>query len=61
MIQSDILNLRERRTPDTAINANDRSVQIHCCHSAMREVEVLHDQLLALFAEDPRSSRPTSW
>src|SRR5699024_6401487 len=27
----------------------DHSIQVHSCHSAQREVEVLHDQLLALF------------
>lgn len=30
----------------------DRSVQVHSCHSALREVEVLHDQLLALLDEN---------
>ena len=34
----------------------DRSVEVHVCHSLMREVEVLHDQLLALFA----SKKPPS-
>ncbi|OIP95978.1 MAG: exodeoxyribonuclease V subunit gamma, partial [Syntrophobacteraceae bacterium CG2_30_61_12] len=29
------------------------SIQVHCCHSPMREVEVLHDRLLDLFARDP--------
>ncbi|MEA1947199.1 MAG: exodeoxyribonuclease V subunit gamma [Thermodesulfobacteriota bacterium] len=29
------------------------SVQIHSCHSPMREIEVLHDNLLAMFEEDP--------
>lgn len=33
--------------------APDTSLQIHCCHSSTRELEVLHDQLLALFAADP--------
>lgn len=28
------------------------SIQIHSCHSPLREVEVLHDQLSALFAQD---------
>ncbi len=32
---------------------NDRSLQIHVCHSPMREVEVLHDQLLAMLGSDP--------
>lgn len=31
----------------------DNSIQFHLCHSAMREIEVLHDQLLTLFATDP--------
>ncbi|MAK65937.1 MULTISPECIES: exodeoxyribonuclease V subunit gamma [unclassified Methylophaga] len=31
------------------VSADDDSVQIHSCHSAMREAEVLHDQLLDLF------------
>jgi exodeoxyribonuclease V gamma subunit len=49
-IQSDILNLlgtgegREKRTFDP----DDRSVQLHSCHSPMREVEVLYDNLLSL-------------
>jgi exodeoxyribonuclease V gamma subunit len=30
--------------------ADDESIRIHVCHSPMREVEVLHDQLLALLA-----------
>lgn len=32
---------------------NDRSLTLHACHSAMREVEVLHDYLLDLFNQDP--------
>jgi exodeoxyribonuclease V gamma subunit len=55
-IQSDILNLRERGTDGqakTCIDPRDRSLQIHSCHSPMREVEVLHDQILALFDDDP--------
>ncbi|MBA2435109.1 MAG: exodeoxyribonuclease V subunit gamma [Chthoniobacterales bacterium] len=31
----------------------DQSLQFHSCHSPMREMEVLHDQLLALFEENP--------
>jgi len=31
----------------------DQSLQIHICHGLRRELEVLHDQLLALFAEEP--------
>ncbi|HEY8554938.1 MAG TPA: exodeoxyribonuclease V subunit gamma [Burkholderiales bacterium] len=58
-IQSDILDLRntgapdgdpQRYAPPVAI-AERRSLQVHVCHSPMREVEVLHDQLLALIEE----------
>jgi exodeoxyribonuclease V gamma subunit len=31
----------------------ETSIQIHSCHSPMREIEVLHDNLLAMFEEDP--------
>ena len=31
----------------------DESIQIHICHSAMREIEVLHDRLLSMFEADP--------
>jgi exodeoxyribonuclease V gamma subunit len=53
-IQTDVLNLWERG-PDTkkAVSSNDRSIQIHSCHSPMREIEVLKDQLLHMFEEDP--------
>ncbi|MGD9122597.1 MAG: exodeoxyribonuclease V subunit gamma, partial [Desulfobacterales bacterium] len=71
-IQSDILNLKDRRpapvgtnnqedalTAPTrasviAIDPSDTSIQIHCCHSPMREAEVLHDNLLAMFEADPQ-------
>ncbi|MDM8561212.1 exodeoxyribonuclease V subunit gamma [Candidatus Parabeggiatoa sp. HSG14] len=52
-IQSDILHLREGSEENaTLIDPFDKSIQIHACHSPMREIEVLHDQLLALFEED---------
>lgn len=36
----------------------DRSIEFHVTHSVQREVEVLHDQLLAMFAEAGRCGRP---
>ncbi len=36
-----------------AIAEDDDSIQCHACHSALREIEVLHDQLLALFERHP--------
>ncbi|MCX7892239.1 MAG: exodeoxyribonuclease V subunit gamma [Burkholderiales bacterium] len=55
-LQSDVLNLRERGdegAPLLAPDPADRSLAIHVCHSPMREVEVLHDQLLDRFERDP--------
>lgn len=46
-LQSDILNLRKRGSGEKCIiQPTDNSVQIHSCHSPMREVEVLYDHLL---------------
>ena len=50
-IQSDILQLKDRK--ETVVTDFDASIQIHSCHSPMREIEVLHDNLLAMFEEDP--------
>lgn len=35
------------------LDINDRSIGVHSCHSQQREVEILQDQLLNLFSEDP--------
>jgi exodeoxyribonuclease V gamma subunit len=51
-LQSDILNLRDAQTH--AGLSTDDSIRIHACHSPMREVEVLQDQLLAMFDADPQ-------
>jgi exodeoxyribonuclease V gamma subunit len=53
------LDLLERRAPHgakipLASIERERSLQIHACHTRMREVEVLHDQLRALFEDDPK-------
>lgn len=47
-LQKAILALEEPAL--AALPETDRSIEIHVCHSLMREVEVLHDQLLSLFA-----------
>ncbi len=55
-LQSDILDLRHRGAgaeAPLAFPQADASIRIHSCHGPMREVEVLHDQLLALFENDP--------
>ena len=53
-VQQDI-QLLQSAAEGAAANAPpaDRSLQIHCCHSAMREAEVLHDRLLDLFESNP--------
>ncbi|WP_273528206.1 exodeoxyribonuclease V subunit gamma [Pseudomonas sp.] len=56
-LQHDILRLRTRRPEERmALAADDRSLEVHVAHSPLREVEILHDQLLARFAADPALS-----
>ena len=56
-LQNDILRLHTRH-PDERLPlaADDRSLEMHIAHSPLREVEILHDQLLARFAADPSLS-----
>lgn len=54
-IQFDILNLVDRgrgANEKKKIPEGDTSIQVHSCHSPMREVEVLQDRLLSLFESD---------
>ncbi len=55
-VQDDILELRpldESRALWPAVDPlQDRSIRFHVAHSAQREVEILHDQLLARFSRD---------
>lgn len=54
-LQSDVLHLADRgavqHTPPVPWPEGDRSLSVHACHSPMREMEVLRDQLLRAFAE----------
>ncbi|TDJ72974.1 exodeoxyribonuclease V subunit gamma [Pseudomonas putida] len=56
-LQDDILELRplaESRALWPGVDpGKDRSVRFHVAHSPQREVEILHDQLLARFSADP--------
>lgn len=54
-LQADILLLRERGGDGgrRAAEPSDRSIRFHSVHGAMREMEVLHDQLTDLFQADP--------
>ena len=49
-VQNAILDLADLAPGSLKIAADDRSIEIHVCHSLTRELEVLQDQLLALFA-----------
>jgi exodeoxyribonuclease V gamma subunit len=42
--------------PKILIDHSDHSFQVHLCHSKVRELEVLHDQLLGMFERDPSLS-----
>lgn len=54
-LQQDVL---DRAAPAaSAFDTNDVSLQLHACHSKLREVEVLHDQLRALL-DDARFDPP---
>ena len=52
-LQGDLLDLRDAGGEPRRIAADDLSIQLHACHSPMREVEVLYDTLLSLFESDP--------
>ena len=55
-IQSDILTLKQpgtKKKSATKVKPDDTSLQIHICHSEMREIEVLRDNLLRLFDTHP--------
>jgi exodeoxyribonuclease V gamma subunit len=68
-IQSDVNHLQFRATadelnasellsngnayPKVEIRLTDSSLQIHACHSKVRELEILHDQLLKRFNDNP--------
>ncbi|VXC59714.1 RecBCD enzyme subunit RecC [Pseudomonas sp. 8Z] len=60
-LQNDILDLRtlqeSRQAWPPVRPEHDASLRFHVAHSAQREVEVLHDQLLDRFSADP-SLRP---
>ena len=51
-LQSRLLHLQGTDLPPHEATADDRSLSLHACHSPMREVEVLHDHLLAMLAAD---------
>ena len=49
-LQHAIFSLTELAPASLPLDPGDRSIEVHVCHSLTRELEVLQDQLLALFA-----------
>ncbi|WP_413726679.1 exodeoxyribonuclease V subunit gamma [Sodalis sp. RH16] len=68
LLQRDILELEDHSWVGTSaetlsnsrgkrlLAADDRTLSLHVCHSPLREVEVLHDQLLAMMGADAELS-----
>ncbi|MFW5774790.1 MAG: exodeoxyribonuclease V subunit gamma, partial [Chitinivibrionales bacterium] len=54
-VQNDLLTL-DTPGKHIPIQETDCSIQLHSCHSPMREVEVLHDRLLSFLDNDPSLS-----
>lgn len=54
-IQNDLLLLRSGSDDQTtsSFSDDDNSISIHSCHSPLREVEVLHDNILQMFETLP--------
>lgn len=52
----DLLPLAEH--PRLPVTATDTSIEFHLAHSVQREVEILHDRLLGIFAEADNTIRP---
>jgi exodeoxyribonuclease V gamma subunit len=50
-LQNAFLDLRELEAGSIRRDERDRSIELHLCHSRIRELEVLHDRLLGLFKE----------
>jgi exodeoxyribonuclease V gamma subunit len=53
----DLVPLAEHALHAGPIAAADRSIVFHLAHSAQREVEILHDQLLDLLAQPPAAGQ----
>jgi len=56
-LQASIFNLTQLAPRSSARDPADRSIEIHVCHSLPRQLEVLQDNLLAVFA-GPSPPRP---
>ncbi|ENX32010.1 exodeoxyribonuclease V, gamma subunit [Acinetobacter colistiniresistens] len=59
-IQSDIFYLAEPVAAEYALAADDVSIQIHVCHSSLRQLEVLKEQLLHWLSQSDTTPRRPS-
>ncbi|MET0616527.1 MAG: exodeoxyribonuclease V subunit gamma [Luteibacter sp.] len=57
-VQAAILDLEPLPDHPRAIDADDTSIVFHLAHGPQREVEILHDQLLARFEASARAGDP---
>ena len=56
-IQSDILHLVEPQPQQYQLSQQDDSIQIHVCHSALRQLEVLKEQLIHWLSQTDTTPR----
>ena len=52
-LQRDMLDLNDPDVPSIVYQPADQSLLIHACHSALRQLEVLREELLHWFGQDP--------
>ena len=52
-VQRDILYLNDVQENSHRLAPDDSSIQVHVCHSALRQLEVLKDQVLSWLNQDP--------
>ena len=59
-VQDSLLDLKELVPGSVTLTAQDRSIEVHVGHSLMRQLEILQDHLLGLFASaDNGSLKPS--
>ncbi|MDS7932366.1 exodeoxyribonuclease V subunit gamma [Acinetobacter sp. V91_7] len=56
-VQSDILHLVEPQAKQYGLAPDDDSIQIHVCHSTLRQLEVLKEQLIGWLAQTHEQPR----
>lgn len=59
-LQNAILDLQDLAPASVALADDDRSIEVHVCHSLTRQLEVLQDRLLGLFAGELDTPRHTA-